>query len=254
MMGSIRILSFNIHKGFSTGNRRFVLRDMKAAFDQHSADLVFLQEVQGEHRRHRSRIREWPDASQFEFLADKTWPHTAYGKNAIYQDGHHGNAILSRYPFLAWENVDISSSRLERRGILHGLIRLESKKGSEQRVHLLCVHLSLFEADRRKQLHVLGKRIRELVPLHEALILAGDFNDWRESATPILQQEAGLKEAFFSLHGHHARTFPSFLPALKLDRIYYRGLHCRTARTLNEYPWNGLSDHLGLEIELETVS
>jgi len=250
-MSPLRILSFNIHKGFSAANRKFVLHEMKEAFDQHGADLVFLQEVQGEHRRHRSRIREWPDASQFEFLADKSWPHTAYGKNAIYQDGHHGNAILSRFPFLAWENIDISSSRFERRGILHGLIRVESALPSEVRLHVLCVHLSLFETDRRNQLRVLGRRIREVIPKHEPMILAGDFNDWRESATPILRQEAGLEEAFLTLHGEHARTFPSFLPALKLDRIYYRGLQPRAARTLDETPWNGLSDHLGLEIELE---
>jgi len=250
-MRALRLLSFNIHKGFNTASRRFVLHDMKRAFDDHGADLVFLQEVQGEHRRHRSRIREWPDASQFEFLADRTWPHTAYGKNAIYQEGHHGNAILSRFPFLMWENIDISSSRFERRGILHGMIRLENDSGTDSRIHVLCVHLSLFEGDRRKQLHVLGKRIEQSIPRDEPLILAGDFNDWRESASKILAEEAGLKEAFLSVHGAHARTFPSFLPALKLDRLYYRGLNCRAARTLNEPPWSDLSDHLGLEIELE---
>ncbi len=38
--------------------------------------------------------------SQFAFLADEIWPHFAYGKNAIYSAGHHGNAILSKHPIL----------------------------------------------------------------------------------------------------------------------------------------------------------
>jgi endonuclease/exonuclease/phosphatase family metal-dependent hydrolase len=251
-MPRFRILSFNIHKGFNTANRRFVLHEMREAIHRHSADLVFLQEVQGEHRRYRSRIREWPDASQFEFLADRTWPHTAYGKNAIYDEGHHGNAILSRFPFLIWENLDISSSRYERRGILHGVLSLKPELTDEtKKLHVLCVHLSLFEADRRKQLHVLGRRIRETIPLNEPLILAGDFNDWREVSTKILREEAGLEEAFIKLYGKHARTFPSFLPALRLDRVYFRGLKVISGRTLNESPWADLSDHLGLEVEME---
>ena len=80
----LRILSYNIHKGFSSGNRRFVLKKMREAIRLVHADLVFLQEVLGEHQVHRERVKEWPDQSQFEFLADEIWPHYTYGKNAIY--------------------------------------------------------------------------------------------------------------------------------------------------------------------------
>ena len=91
----IKILTYNIHKGFNASNRRFVLHEMKDALREINADIVFLQEIQGEHRHKQNRISDWPDTSQFEFLADQVWQHHAYGKNAIYKSGHHGNAILS---------------------------------------------------------------------------------------------------------------------------------------------------------------
>lgn len=236
-----------MHKGFSAANLRFALHDMKEAIERHSADLVFLQEVQGQHGGYRRKIKKWPDEAQFEFLADRMWPHTAYGKNAIYEEGHHGNAILSRHPFEWWENLDISSSALERRGILHGVVTLP---GQNTRLHVLCVHLSLLESDRQQQLTKLSARIRDRIPLNEPLVLAGDFNDWRQIASKILAKEAQLEEAFLKVHGKHAATFPSFLPALRLDRIYTRGCQVHDARTLREPPWESLSDHLGLEVEI----
>src|SRR5216117_2882684 len=80
------------------------------------ADIIFLQEVQGLHSRHAARFEDWPDEPQYEFLADQVWPEFAYGRNAVYDYGHHGNAILSRYPIVRAENQDVSHHALERRG------------------------------------------------------------------------------------------------------------------------------------------
>ena len=108
-MSELSVLTYNMHKGFSgDGRRNFVLPRMREALAASAADVVFLQEAQGEHRQHAVRVEQWPAASQFEFIADSLWPHHAYGKNALYDHGHHGNAILSCYPLLEWENVDVS--------------------------------------------------------------------------------------------------------------------------------------------------
>ena len=61
-------------------------------------DVIFLQEVLGHHEVHKKRVNSWPEQSQFEYLAHELWPHFAYGKNAVYTDGHHGNAILESIP------------------------------------------------------------------------------------------------------------------------------------------------------------
>jgi endonuclease/exonuclease/phosphatase family metal-dependent hydrolase len=243
----LRIISYNIHKGFSAGNRRYILDRIRDALRVVQPDLVFLQEVLGQHDLHAKKIKEWPTESQFEFLADELWPHFAYGRNAVYTNGHHGNAILSRYPFISFENIDVSTSRLERRGILHGVIDVVDQK---KPVHLICAHLGLLEAERMRQVMRLCARIESHVPHDEPLIIGGDFNDWRQNASPHLQRKLDVQEAFVALHGQHAKTFPSWLPALRLDRIYFRGLMPESARCLTEKPWSELSDHAALVAEL----
>lgn len=238
---SLKVLSYNIHKGFSTGGIAFKLDAIREAIRDVHPDLVFLQEVQGEHRRHQDRIPHWPSEAQFEFMADQFWPHFAYGKNAVYDAGHHGNAILSKFPFQKWENIDISLGRFERRGILHAVIPLP---GQDRPLHVLCLHLDLFESGRQSQLQSLCRRLEEHVPPDEPVIIAGDFNDWRRRATEILASQAGLREVFVQLGGHHARTFPAWRPFLSLDRVYYRGLRPKKASLPSGRHWNALSDHL----------
>lgn len=247
-MEALRVLSYNIHKGFDTGNRRFVLRRIRDAIREVHADLVFLQEVLGEHEEHRSRYEDWPEQSQFEFLACELWPHFAYGRNAVYSSGHHGNAILSKYPLSLWENIDISTSRMERRGLLHAVVDVP---GKHRPVHAICLHLGLFETDRKAQVGLLCERVDSHVPRGDPLVIAGDFNDWRGRVSGRLERRLEVREAFHELEGGHARTFPSWLPALRLDRIYYRGMRPRSAKCMMGRPWNELSDHVALSAHFE---
>lgn len=240
--GALRVLSYNIHKGFSL-DRRFVLGAIRQAIQATDAQLVFLQEVVGENKRHSARLAEWPVEPQLEFLADTIWPHFTYGKNAVYTEGHHGNAILSRQPFATFENIDISNNRFERRGLLHATLSPFNEAFSGHEVHLVCVHLDLFEKGRTAQYERIVKRIHEHVPDDCPLIIAGDFNDWRETASPILRDELGVTEVFEQLHGHAARSFPAWFPFLCLDRIYVRGLKPVEARCFTDSPWDRLSDH-----------
>jgi len=243
---SIKVLTYNIHKGFSTGNLRFILHEIKDSLRHIDADVVMLQEIQGERNISKNRFDDWPNNKQFEFLADQVWHHHAYGKNAIYKSGHHGNAILSKYPFIDWENIDVSIMRSASRSLLHGTIRIPE---IDQRVHIICVHLGLFERERMSQLATLAKRISSHVPSDEPLIIAGDFNDWRGRAERHLHHDLGVKEVFKDTRGSHARTFPAALPILSMDRIYYRGLDVINCKRLHGQPWNRLSDHTPLLAE-----
>jgi endonuclease/exonuclease/phosphatase family metal-dependent hydrolase len=244
----LRVLSYNIHKGFSL-DRRLVLKSIKEAIRTTDAEIVFLQEVVGENQNHSKRFNEWPVEPQLEFIADTVWPHFAYGKNAVYNEGHHGNAIMSRHPFRRFENIDISNNRLERRGLLHGVIEPINPDGAE--VHLICVHLDLFERGRVRQVERIVKRIHEHVPDGAPLLIAGDFNDWRENASPILEKELGVHEVYRALHGHHAKSFPAWFPFLSLDRIYARGFSSVQATCFTQTPWSQLSDHGALLAVLE---
>ena len=247
---SIKVLTYNIHKGFSTGNRRFILHDIKESLRLVDADVLLLQEIHGERVISNNRFDDWPNNRQFEFLADQVWPHHAYGKNAIYKSGHHGNAILSKYPFIIWENIDVSFMRSASRSLLHGVIQLPD---IEQKIHIICVHLGLFGRERASQLSTLAKRINSHVSSDEPLVIAGDFNDWRGLAERYLHQDLGVNEVFKNTRGSYARTFPAVFPVLSMDRIYYRGLDVVHCQRMHDQPWDRLSDHTPLLAEFKLI-
>ena len=240
----VSLITYNIHKGYSLGRIRFLLPQMRDALQSLTPDFLFLQEVQGEHRRRQKRIEAWPDMPQSEYMAQNSWPHYVYAKNAVYQSGHHGNAILSKYPFAQFDNINLSSMNRASRSILHTKLCLPELGGKT--LHLLCVHLGLFKTERKEQYQALAQRINEHIPQHDPLIMAGDFNDWRNHMSQPLVQQLGINEAFFELEGEHARSFPAIKPALSVDRIYYRGMEVETVRCLQGKPWKNLSDHLPL--------
>ncbi|MCB2027168.1 MAG: endonuclease/exonuclease/phosphatase family protein, partial [Ottowia sp.] len=104
----LRVATYNIHKGVLNdlfGLRRVpVIHELRDRLHELDADLVFLQEVQGHHARNASRFAQWPNEPQHQFLArSASMRHvfeSAYGNNANYLHGHHGNALLSRYPIV----------------------------------------------------------------------------------------------------------------------------------------------------------
>ena len=243
MTDILHIATYNIHKGFSFFRRRLVIHEVRDHLRALNADLVFLQEVQGGHRRHARRFANWPEQPQCEFLADSIWTDFAYGRNAVYDAGDHGNAILSRFPILRWDNEDISGHRFESRGLLHCEIGMP---GWSETLHCVCVHLGLMAHHRSRQLRALQLRIERLVPHAAPLIIAGDFNDWAHHAHHGLARPLALKEVFEHTHGHAARSFPAALPVFRLDRIYVRGFNVRQARVHHGHPWARISDHAAL--------
>ena len=47
MKKDLHVLTYNIHKGYCSGNRRFVLETMRERIAETGADIVFLQEIHG---------------------------------------------------------------------------------------------------------------------------------------------------------------------------------------------------------------
>jgi len=244
---ALTVVTYNIHKGFCALNRRVVVHEIRERLHTLAPDVVFLQEVQGAHARHRHRHEGWPEAAQHEYLTHEGG-HAAYGRNAVYRDGHHGNAIVSRFPIVQAENVDISHHALESRGLLHCEVAVPGWKST---LHCINVHLGLWGRSRRRQLEWLCHRIRAAVPARAPLVVAGDFNDWRGLATATLAHELGLVEVFERALGRHARSFPARMPLLALDRIYVRGLEVDAAQRLTGGPWARLSDHAALAARLK---
>jgi endonuclease/exonuclease/phosphatase family metal-dependent hydrolase len=237
---AIRVLTLNCHMGFGMLNRRFVLPELREAVRSVSADVVFLQEVMGEHMLHARRHALWPDAPQYEFLADSIWSHAAYGRNAVYPHGHHGNALLSKYVIRTHVNRDVSIDGHEERGMLHCELDVQGTT-----LHAICVHLGLRESHRREQLRLLSDIVAREVPADAPLIVAGDFNDWRGRGHPLVAV-CGLREVFLEATGKLARTFPARWPLLPVDRIYVRNVRAGMPTVLSTRPWSHLSDHAPL--------
>lgn len=244
---ALKVLTINTHKGFSPLNRKFALHELRDAIRSAGADIVFLQEVLGSHERYAERHSGWPEMPQYEFLADEIWSDFAYGRNAVYPHGHHGNALLSKFPILRWENRDVSEAGPEKRGLLHCVLQMPQ---TGQELHAICVHLGLRESHRRRQLGLLCHQINHVVPQDAPLLVAGDFNDWRLRADQALAGCAGLREVFVESEGVPARTFPARWPLLRLDRIYVRHVRVERTEVLATRPWSHLSDHVALAAEL----
>lgn len=245
----LRVLTVNTHKGFTLLNRRFVLPELRDAVRTVDADLVFLQEVLGEYGAHPALGASWPQTPHYEFLADEIWPQFAYGRNAVYTGGDHGNALLSKYPIVDQRNHDVSVGldSDEARGLLHVTLSLP---GLARPIHAISVHLGLIEGHRRHQLEALCRVVLEHIPADAPLLVAGDFNDWRDRAHRLLDRCAGLQEVFVHAHGRAARTYPAWFPLLRLDRIYVRNAQGHRPVALPRHPWARLSDHAPLAAEV----
>jgi len=275
--GALRIATYNIHKGVSVLSWRNRIHELRQLLHDIDADIVFLQEVQGKSDRHAQRFSNWPEIAQHDFLASSVWQHAVYGRNAERADGHHGNALLSRLPLLASENLDVSDHRFESRGLLHCQIDFNGRT-----VHCLCAHFGLFEDSRRRQAEALIERIRSTVPDDAPLIIAGDFNDWRNRLGSQLAQGLGVTEVFEMLPGRDtsasplpgklapafanmlalrkkrgaaspARTYPALFPLFRLDRMYLRGFRVREAVVVSGDAWRRLSDHAPIVADLQII-
>jgi endonuclease/exonuclease/phosphatase family metal-dependent hydrolase len=271
----IRVATYNIHKGVSSLRSQPRVIALKKAIAEFHADIVFLQEVQGRHDRFQARYgkedhahRHWPETAQYDYFKNEKH-HSAYGMNAVYDHGHHGNALLSAFPIENSHNHDVSDHAYEQRGILHCVLETPAGK-----VHCYVVHLGLFEGSRGRQTEALIEHVN--ASSHdEPVIIAGDFNDWRNTLSDRLRNALGVKEVFDELGPKSplgdmvrswagrqppprrqprlapARTFPAMLPWFRLDRIYVRGFKVDNAQVMHGPLWAKLSDHAPIVAELQ---
>ena len=250
----LHVVTYNIHKGFSQFNQHMMVHELRGQLRALSPDIVFLQEVQGRHSRHAKKIDNWPEEAQHDFLAEDVWQAAAYGRNVIYDHGHHGNAILARFPIANTYNQDITHLRFERRGILHCAVEVP---GLAKALHCVCTHLSLFARSRRRQMDALAGYLEDITDPDSPMIIAGDFNDWRNEADTLLARRLGLCEAFGGTcgsAGSPGRSYPAKRPMLRLDRIYVRGFSVEHAEIHSGDPWSRISDHAALSAHLQPVA
>ncbi len=155
----------------------------------------------------------------------------------------YGNAIVSRYPITSAETIMIPDPenkdedvRCETRCVLKSLIDFNGKE-----ICVLVCHMGLSDAERKNAVETLCGIIDNAdLPL----ILMGDFNAEPDDTVfdPLYER---LSDSDLLSDVKSQPTFPSYAPEKKIDYILYRGLKCKSVRTVNEV----ISDHCPIVAE-----
>lgn len=224
----IRVLTWNIHGGVGRDGR-FDLGRVVKLIRGWVPDIVALQEVD-------SRRRSAPDdPPAFDFIADELGFHAVDAKTIVAKDGEYGQMLVSRWEITTTAIHDISVPRREPRRAIEA--EIETPEGP---VHVVAAHFGLSLRERRSQAEALA-RIAGQGP--RTTVLLGDFNDWIRGSV-----QRTLAEQFKGLSPH--RSWPAFLPLLRLDRVFCRP-ESAFLRSWTDPAGGKMSDHLPIIADID---
>jgi endonuclease/exonuclease/phosphatase family metal-dependent hydrolase len=227
---TVRLFTWNIH-GALGRNRRFDLARVVELIRSWKPDLIALQEVDSR--------RKLPDnADAFSQLQEALGQHGVSACSIVTEDGRYGQMLISCCPMQACEVHDISALEREPRRAIKAEIAMPAGP-----VRVIATHLGLSIGERRAQ----ARQLLELAggPPMTTIVL-GDFNDWfwAGAVRAVLAREFPGRSRF--------RTFPAFVPVLRLDRIYCRPSHALRA-SFTDRRARLISDHLPVIADIAPV-
>jgi endonuclease/exonuclease/phosphatase family metal-dependent hydrolase len=232
-----RVMTYNIHHGEGLDGK-VDLERIAELIQRERADIVALQEVdRGVARTHRRDL-----AGE---LAALTGMKSVFSNNFSFQGGEYGNAVLTRFPVVAWKNRHYSMLRPnEQRGLLELTLNLHGRA-----VIFLNTHIDHRKDDAERLLNV--ETIREVVRQHTGrpLILCGDFNDTPDSRTHR-QLRSFLNDAWELVGQGDGLTFFDNQPHRRIDYVWIapgKALLPLKASVIS----SDASDHLPLVVEME---
>jgi endonuclease/exonuclease/phosphatase family metal-dependent hydrolase len=132
--------------------------------------------------------------------------------------GCYGNAILSQYPISHQTNIDLTVPYKKKRRGLAAQIQLKDNDHVRS-IKVINVHLGLAAYERAIQVkRIVNDSFTTNNPHKLPVLLGGDFNDlWRNLCKKVL-----YAHGYISVLGK-TKTYPAIMPALALDRFFYRG-------------------------------
>ncbi|MBW7857486.1 MAG: endonuclease/exonuclease/phosphatase family protein [Leptonema sp. (in: Bacteria)] len=276
----LRLLTYNIHKAIGT-DRRYEPDRVVEILRQSEADILCLQEV--DFRVPRSSY----DDIAFSF-AEALGFHYTLGLNVFLKRGAYGNAILSRYPILHSENLNITWSIKKPRGCL--MSRIVTPAGE---LAVLNMHLGLAGFERLRQVRMIleSQFVGRLGSL--PAVFAGDTNDRTQKVDRMfsfmgfrdtsiirrpekksaekksakktitlpdwkkLKQIGDLKELKSLGVVGDLQTFPSYtaIPLIRIDKMFVSNhFTIQNHLVLKNQKTKVASDHLPLIVDLELKS
>jgi endonuclease/exonuclease/phosphatase family metal-dependent hydrolase len=235
---TFRIVTYNIHKCRGLDGRVDPTRIVEV-LREINADIIALQEVLS--------VPGHPKNDQSRFITQNLGFHSGFGPNRGLKGGVYGNLLLSRFPFEAKINYDVSICGYEQRGCLHGDIAV-----SDTSVHVFNVHLGTSFFERRHQAKKLvSTDILQNEGLHGSRIVLGDFNEWTKGCVSTLLSNR-FRSVDIRKHIGRSRTYPGLIPFLHLDHVYVDPDIAVRGLTLHNTRKSVIaSDHLPLVADLE---
>jgi endonuclease/exonuclease/phosphatase family metal-dependent hydrolase len=229
---SIRVVTYNIHTCIGVDGRYDPDR-IATVLHEINADIACLQEVDAHRRRGRH-------TDQWAYLGEATGSRVILGAGARDHRRRFGNVILTRFPVLAARSLDLTVAGYEPRGAIDTDLLI-----GDRVLRVIATHFGLHAAERRLQanrvMSTLGEPLAKNWRAADAVLLMGDLNEWRgrSGAIRLFDRRLGPSAA--------ARTFPSWMPMLALDRIYAEGPAVLRDVSVYRSPLARLaSDHLPL--------
>ncbi|HIE17536.1 MAG TPA: endonuclease [Dehalococcoidia bacterium] len=224
----IRIMTYNLHNGFNTDGH-LNMETIARVIERSAPDIVALQEVS----------RGWVVSGRLDML---TWLSQRLHMPYVFAptaDPLWGNAILSRYPVMAYSRFDLPPADLFiRRGFVAALVDL----GNGDKLKVIATHLHHLEGDsdiRKEQAGTIVKFLDDVG--HNRVVLLGDLNAEPSDPEMVLLKEAGLLDTCETMNPYLACTFPSENPRKRIDYIWIsRDLVLQDI----EVPFSTASDHL----------
>ena len=201
----IRVMTYNLHNGFNTKGH-LDLEQIATVIEHSNPDIVALQEVS----------RGWLVSGRVDmlsWLSQRLKMPYVFGPTA---DPFWGNAVLSRYPIIAFSKHELPTRDLFiRRGFVVALIDL----GGGDTIKVIGTHFHHLEG---------GTAIRQLqsqaiVSFWNGLdrtVIMGDFNAEPDSSEINILRRAGLVDAAKLMFIAPPLTFSSDAPARRIDYIW----------------------------------
>ena len=224
----------NVHKGFTTFNRRFMLHELREAVRGVAADLVFLQEVQGSHQRHAQRVANFRRCRITNFWPTRSGRNTPTGATRCMTTATTATPCCRSFPSRITKTTTSPSGAGAAR---HAALR-PAAAGPPPAGACVCVHLGLQESHRQQQL----QRVCDLINSFSGRRARGAGGRFQRLAPPrprrAAAREAGLEEVFVHAFGRAVRTFRHRCRCWRCNRIYVRNAAVHAPLELPRKPWD----------------
>lgn len=200
-----RVMTYNLHNGFDTDGY-LGMEAIAQVIEAQQADVIGLQEVS----------RGWVINGSLDML---TWLSRRLEMPYIYgptADPLWGNAVLSRYPILAEEQVDLPpDDLLLRRGFIFTRIDI----GNGQHLDLIDTHYHHIDTDSDTRV-VQSQAILDYWQQEEQTLIMGDLNAQPDDPEIEMLRQAGLTDALQIGGVTPGFTYPAPEPVRRIDYIW----------------------------------